>query len=262
MIRLVGILAVFVLLFVLPVVVLILSALSSSWAFPEIVPASFDLRSLRYLAQHHRDIGLSLLSSCLYSFGAVVLTFAMTILPAKLFARTAFRGKSLLEGLFLAPALIPPMAFALGAHYIFLRVGIADTMAGVILILAMISYPYMLRALTAGYQAYGEQFELCARNLGASSWRTLLVVELPLLLPALIAGATIVFLVAFSEYFLVFLIGGGTVPSYSGYIFPLLNSSDKSVASLLTLVFLILPITLFFLIDRLVYRAYRKRGML
>ena len=85
MIRLVGILAVFVLLFVLPVVVLILSALSSSWAFPEIVPASFDLRSLRYLAQHHRDIGLSLLSSCLYSFGAVVLTFAMTILPAILF---------------------------------------------------------------------------------------------------------------------------------------------------------------------------------
>ena len=97
----------------------------------------------------------------------------------------------------------------------------------------MISYPYMLRALTAGYQAYGEQFDLCARNLGASSWRTLLAIELPLLLPALLAGATIVFLVAFSEYFLVFLIGGGTVPSYSGYIFPLLNSSDKSVASLL-----------------------------
>ena len=85
MIRLVGILAVFVLLFVLPVVVLALSALSSAWAFPEIVPASFDLRSLRYLAQHHRDIGISLLSSCLYSSGAVVLTFAMTILPAILF---------------------------------------------------------------------------------------------------------------------------------------------------------------------------------
>ncbi len=262
MIRLIFILAIFVLLFVFPVIVLVLGALSSSWAFPEILPASFDMRSLRYLSVHSHDIALSLFSSCLYSFGTVVLTFVMTILPAKLFARTSFRGKSLLEGLFLAPALIPPMAFAMGAHFIFLRLGIADTIGGVILILGIISYPYMLRALTAGYQTYGENFELCARNLGASSWRTLLLVEIPLLLPALIAGATIVFLVSFSEYFLVFLIGGGTVPSYSGYIFPLLNSSDKSVASLLTLVFLLLPITFFFIIDRLIYSVYRKRGML
>lgn len=262
MIRLIGILALFVLLFVCPLVVLVLNSASSSWAFPEIIPASFDLRSLRYLAVHCHDIALSLFSSCLYSFGAVVLTFVMTILPAKLFARTSFKGKHLLEGLLLAPALIPPMAFALGAHFIFLRLGIADTIGGVILILSVVSYPYMLRALTAGYQTYGENFELCARNLGASSWRTLLMVEIPLLLPALIAGATIVFLVSFSEYFLVFLIGGGSVPSYSGYIFPLLNSSDKSVASLLTLVFLVLPIIFFFMIDRLIYRAYRKRGML
>ncbi|MDP3478652.1 MAG: ABC transporter permease subunit [Desulfoprunum sp.] len=262
MIRLTGILALFVLLFVCPLVVLVLNAVSSSWAFPEIIPASFDLRSLRYLAVHRHDIALSLFSSCLYSFGTIILTFVMTIMPAKLFARTSFKGKSLLEGFLLAPALIPPMAFAMGAHFIFLRLGIADTIGGVILILSVVSYPYMLRALTAGYQTYGENFELCARNLGASSWRTLLMVEIPLLLPALIAGATIVFLVSFSEYFLVFLIGGGSVPSYSGYIFPLLNSSDKSVASLLTLVFLVLPITFFFLIDRLIYRAYRKRGML
>lgn len=262
MIRLMFLLMLFVLIFVLPIAILILQAFSSSWGFPQIIPAAFDGRSLQYLWQHRLDILLSLFSSCLYSLGAVALTFVMTILPAKLFARNTFPGKSLLEGLFLVPALIPPMAFALGAQFVFLRLGIADTLAGVILILSMISYPYMLRALTAGYQAYGDNFELCARNLGASSRRILLTVEIPLLLPALIAGATIVFLVSFSEYFLVFLIGGGTVPSYSGYIFPLLNSSDKSVASLLTLVFLTLPIVLFVVIDRLVYRAYRKRGVM
>ncbi len=262
MMGVVAIFAVLLLLFVLPVIVLLLGAFSSSWAFPEVLPAVFDLRSLHYLAQHRQDIGLSLLSSCLYSFGTVVLTFAMTVMPAKLFARTDFFGKNFLEGLFLAPALIPPMAFAMGAHFIFLRLGIADTTLGVILILSIISYPYMLRALTAGYQAYGDNFALCAKNLGASPMRILLAVELPLLLPALLAGATIVFLVAFSEYFLVFLIGGGTVPSYSGYIFPILNSSDRSVASLLTLVFLALPIVFFFVIDRLIYSAYRRRGML
>ncbi len=262
MIRLFSLLLLFGLIFVFPVLVLVFYAASSAWAFPEVIPSAYDLRSLTYLWIHRGDIAVSLFSSCGYSFGAILVTLLLTVLPAKLFARTCFTGKTLLEGLFLAPALIPPMAFAMGAHYIFLYLGISDTFIGVVLILSLYSYPYMLRALTAGYQTYGEDYALCARNIGASALRILLTIEIPLLLPAIVAGGTIVFLVSFSEYFLVFLIGGGTVPSYSGYIFPLLNSSDKSVASLLTLVFLFIPVLLFFIIDRLVYATYRKRGMM
>ncbi len=262
MIRLVSLLLLFGAMFVFPVFVLVFYAASSAWTFPEIVPSAFDSRSINYLWVHKEDISVSLLVSCGYSFVAILVTLIMSIWPAKLFSRTCFRGKTLLEGLFLAPALIPPMAFAMGAHYIFIYLDIADTFAGVVLILSLYSYPYMLRALTAGFQTYGENYALCARNMGASALRILLTIEIPLLLPAIVAGGTIVFLVSFSEYFLVFLIGGGTVPSYSGYIFPLLNSSDKSVASLLTLVFIFIPILLFFCLDRLIYSTYRKRGMM
>lgn len=254
-------LALFALLFGLPLLLLLVNAFSSSWSYPELLPGRYDLRAFRYLLGYGGDIALALGSSCLYSLVAVALTLVMTIIPAKLFARHDFVGKSLLEGLLLAPALLPPMVFAMGAHFVFLRVGLADSAAGVVLILASVSYPYMLRALTAGYQAYGESYAQCAANLGASPGRILLAVELPLLLPAVVAGGTIVFLVAFSEYFLVFLIGGGSVPAYSGYIFPLLNSSDRSVASMLTLVFFIIPIVFFIILDRLVTGAYRRRGM-
>lgn len=251
----------FAVLFGLPLVLLLFNAFSSSWAYPDVLPKDHDLRALRYLVRHGGDIALALGASTLYSLATVLLTLVITIVPAKLFARREFSGKSLLEGLLLVPALLPPMVFAMGAHFFFLRLGLADTVLGVVLILATVSYPYMLRALTGGYQAYGENFTQCAANLGASPLRIVLTVELPLLLPAVIAGGTIVFLVAFSEYFLVFLIGGGSVPAYSGYIFPLLNSSDRSVAAMLTLVFLVIPMVFFVIIDRLVARAHRRRGM-
>lgn len=262
MIRLITLLLIFFSVFLFPVLVLLLYAASSSWSFPQVFPAEYDLRSLSYLWLYRKDIAVSLLSSCCYSLGTIFVTLLMTILPAKLFAKSDFYGKTVLEGFFLAPALIPPMAFAMGAHYIFIYLGLADTFIGVVLILSLYSYPYMLRALTAGYQTCSENYILCAQNMGASTARILLTVEMPLLLPAIVAGGTIVFLVSFSEYFLVFLIGGGTVSSYSGYIFPLLNSSDKSVASLLTLLFIMIPIMLFFTIDRLIYKTYRKRGMM
>ena len=86
-------------------------------------------------------------------------------------------------------------------------------------------------------------------------------VELPLILPAALAGGSVVFLVAFSEYFLVYLIGGGVVPSYATFIFPFLGSSNRSVAAMLTLVFLAAPLALFVLIETTLARAYRRMGL-
>lgn len=103
---------------------------------------------------------------------------------------------------------------------------------------------------------------MCARNLGAGPLAIMLKVELPLLIPAVIAGGSVVFLVAFSEYFLVFLIGGGSVDSFTGTLFPLLSSSNRSLAAVLTLIFLFLPIALFVIMDTTLLRLYRKMQMI
>ena len=188
---------------------------------------------------------VSIGSSFLFSLLTVLATPGMCLLPASVFARSEFAGKTLLEGLLLTPALVPLMTFAMGLHFLFIKFSLADTLVGVVLILATFSYPNMFRALVAGFQTMGEEYQICARHLRAGRLRTLFTVELPLLLPAIIAGGSVVFLVAFSEYYLVFLIGGGSVPSFTGYLFPLLNSSNSALALMLTLIFLFLPIILF-----------------
>lgn len=245
----------------LPLLVLIVYAVAPGWTFPELVPSELDWRALQYAASQWQPILRHLSVSVLYSLAVVALSLVLCLFPAHHFAYRRFRGKSMLEGVFLAPALVPSMTFSMGAQYLFIRVGLTDTLFGVVLVLTAFSYPYMLRALTAGYQAVGEEYELCARNLGAGFWMRLLRIELPLLMPSVIAGGSVVFLVAFSEYFLVFLIGGGAVDSYTGYLFPYLASSDRSMGSLLCLVFLAVPVLLFLLVEYGVSRIYRERGM-
>lgn len=248
-------------LFGLPVAVLALYAVAPGWNFPDLVPTAFNTHALDYVTSQAGPIARHMLSSVWYSLCAVAAALAMCLGPARHFARRSFRGKALLEAVFLAPALVPSMTFSMGVHYAFIRLGLADTTTGVVLVLTVFSYPYMLRALIAGYQAYGEEYELAAKNLGAGPLARLLRVELPLLLPAVVAGGSVVFLVAFSEYFLVFLIGGGVVASYTGYLFPFLNSSDRATASLLTLLFLVAPVALFLLTDALLTTLYRRRGL-
>ncbi len=245
--------------FTLPLVVLLVYSLAPVWNYPDIIPRKFSSGSYDYIFSQRNGILLSIGSSFSYAMATVIFTVIITILPAQVFARKKFRGRVLIETVVIAPALLPAMSYAMGAHYIFLRTGLSDSFIGLVLILSTVSYPYMLRALTAGFIAYGEEYTLCSKNLGAGFFTTLFQVELPLLLPSIISGGTIVFLVSFSEYFLVFLIGGGVVPSYSGYLFPFLNSSELSIASLLTLIFMIVPFLLFMMIEMFLSVYYKKR---
>lgn len=247
-------------LFLLPVAVLILQAGAPGWRYPDLWP-ELGLDAFRFLANRPGPFLSALAASLGYSLATVALTLAMTILPAKTLALTPFRGKTMLEGLLLLPALVPAMTFSMGLHFIFIRIGLADTTMGVILVLSTISYPYMLRALTTGYTLMGREYAVCARNLGAPAWRIFLEVEAPQLLPAMAAGGSVVFLVAFSEYFLVFLIGGGNVASFTGYLFPLITSSNRGLGALVTLVFLAVPILLFIALELGLYSYHRKRWM-
>ena len=249
------------LVFLLPVAVIVIYAVAGLWEFPHILPSELSLRALRFVIGQSGRIIESIGMSFAYSMTTVLVTLLICVLPASVFARSNFPLKNALETLLLAPALLPSIAFSMGVHFLFIKARLIDSFPGVVSILAVFSYPYMLRALIAGFTAYGREYEICAENLGAGAVRRILRVDLPLLLPSIVAGGTVVFLISFSEYFLVFLIGGGAVASFTGYLFPFLNSADRQIGSMMALIFLIVPIMLFLLVDISVTRRYRGMGI-
>lgn len=254
-------LGVVLVIFVAPMVVLVINAGAARWTFPDLLPAEASTRGVELLVENRRDIARSLISSTLYSVATVVLAFLLSVLPASVLARYEFRGRFILEALFLSPVLVPAITYGMGIHFLFIRIGLADTVTGVVLVLTAVAYPYMLRALIAGFQQIPPEMDACAANLGASLLRRLVVVHIPLLGPAILAGGSVVFLVAFSEYFLVFLIGGGSVASYTGHLFPFLSGGDRTLGSVLTLLFVVVPLVLFLLLDRTLSAYYRRREM-
>jgi putative spermidine/putrescine transport system permease protein len=247
--------------FVLPVVIVALSAFAARWATPDILPSQWSLRGVDFLLQNVASIATSVGSSVAYSMTVVVLSFSLCVFPASVLGRYEFPGRIALEVLLLSPVLVPAITWSMGIHFTLLRVGLANRFLGVVIVLTAAAYPYMLRALIAGFQQIHPDVDACAANLGASLVRRMVRVHIPLLLPAIVAGGSVVFLVAFSEYFLVFLIGGGGVPSFSGYLFPFLSGGDRTISSVLTLLFLVIPMLLFTIIDSVVRRFFRRRLM-
>ncbi|GAB6091427.1 ABC transporter permease [Spirochaeta dissipatitropha] len=246
---------------VLPLLFLVISAFAGYWPFPDILPGSWSLRAWQSIWLNRKDIFIALLVSTLYSAAAVLLSAAICWLPARFLARTQFPGQALLEAVLLTPALVPAISFSMGLQVIFIRIRLADTAAGVILILSLVSYPYMLRAMKIGYLAYRRGYDECAQNLGAGRLQRILEIEFPVLLPSALAGGSVVFLSAFSDYFLVSLIGGGQLPSFTAYLIPFINSGDRASAAALTILFISIPLILFSIQEIFLQHFYRNKGM-
>jgi iron(III) transport system permease protein len=145
---------------------------------------------------------------------------AISIPLALLNRRFEFPGKNLLAALLLVPLVLPPFVGAIGIRLIFGARGaltafcqllglvtpgtpinwLADhPFSGVVVSEAFSLYPILFVNVVTALSFVDPAMEQAAANLGASSWRIFRSVTLPLMLPGVFAGASIVFIWSFSE---------------------------------------------------------------
>jgi putative spermidine/putrescine transport system permease protein len=198
-----------ILLFVFPILLLVFDSLAARVDYPNLLPEMFTLRSWVVVLTEAPGILRGIGSSLLLSSFTVLLSLVLCIPAARTLVWNAPPGRGFWEALLLIPAVIPPITLAMGVQTLMLYIGLTDTVFGVVLVLTFFAYPYMLRALIAGYKTIPRDLIVTAENLGAGFWRRTFKLEIPLLLPAITSGGMVVFLVAFGDYLMVKLIGGG-----------------------------------------------------
>ena len=145
---------------------------------------------------------------------------AISVPLAILNRRFEFPGKSLLAAFMLVPLVLPPFVGAIGIRLIFGAQGaltalcqhigllppgtpvnwLADhPFGGVVVSEAFSLYPILFVNVVTALSFVDPALEQAAANLGASAWRIFRSVTLPLMLPGVFAGASIVFIWSFSE---------------------------------------------------------------
>lgn len=91
-------------------------------------------------------------------------------------------------------------AGVLGRHLSVLGVEIGFTTAAVVIAQTFVALPFLVVALEGALRSVDGRLEQTAASLGASPTRVLTTVTLPLVLPALLAGATMSFARALGEF--------------------------------------------------------------
>ena len=167
-----------------------------------------------------------------------LLSLAIGYPAARTLATRHFPGRGLLTLLFFVPTVVPPVAMGMGLNILFLRVGLAGSLPGVILVHLIPVLPYMVFTLTGVFARYDQNYEHQARVLGAGSWRVFFTVTLPLVLPGIVVALLFAFLVSWSQYLLTFLIGGGRVTTLPLLLFSAVSGGNPTTIAILSLFFI------------------------
>jgi molybdate transport system permease protein len=151
---------------------------------------------------------------------ATLLMLPPGLLLAWLLARGRFRGRVLLDTVVSLPLVMPPVATGLvllaivaplaPVGRVFARAGIdiVFTWKAVVLAMAVMGLPLLVRTVRAGIEQVDRRYEAAAATLGAAPLRVFLTVTLPLARPAVMAGAVLGFARALGEFGATIMIAG------------------------------------------------------
>jgi putative spermidine/putrescine transport system permease protein len=219
------------LLLLLPFVPLVLASLGEGYFFPQVLPDRWSTRAWRIVLDPGGRTWAALVDTVAIGVAVMVLSLVVAIPAGRVLGTRRFRGKRAVELVLLAPVLVPAVAVAIGIHVVFLRLGIAGGIPGVVLAHLIPATPYVI-LLSAGVFANADlELEAQARSLGAGRWRTRLHVTLPLVAPGLAVAALFGFLVSWGQYVLTLVIGGGRVITLPILLFATASGGDTSVTA-------------------------------
>jgi molybdate transport system permease protein len=202
---------------------------------------------------------LSLIASL--SSTALALLFGFPL--AWLLARGQFRGKALLRGLTTLPMVLPPVVGGIALLLAYGRRGIIGeplhsatglslpfTTAGVVVAESFVAMPFFVITAESGLRSMNVRLEDAARSLGASRLTVFRRVTLPLIWPALMAGAVLTWARALGEFGATITFAGNlpgvtqTTP-LAIYISQSSNKMDEAIALSLVLVLVSLVTMIF-----------------
>jgi len=136
----------------------------------------------------------------------------------------------------LAPIMVPVILVAIGVFYAYVKLGLLDSVAGLVLADSALAIPIVLLVVSAALRGHDTRQEMAARSLGATRFGAFMRVTVPQIRFAVLTAAILSFLTGFDEVVIALFISGGDHPTLTRNMFNALRDQiDPTIAAISTL---------------------------
>ncbi|HEX6257392.1 MAG TPA: ABC transporter permease subunit [Euzebyales bacterium] len=225
---------------VAPLLVLPLQAVADVWRAPALLPQRAGTRGVDWLMAPGARVAAAVGTSLVVALTATATGLVLAWSAARALARLGRQSRTVVLAVIVAPLLVPGFATGTGLATWFLRLGLADSVAGLVAAHLVYVLPYVVLVLAPAFDDELRRLEEAARTAGAGTVVRLRLVTVPAVARPLAVAALLGFVVSWSQYGTSLAVGGGrlTLPVV---LLPFIGR-DPQLAAVLSLVFLVPPL--------------------
>jgi putative spermidine/putrescine transport system permease protein len=142
--------------------------------------------------------------------------------------------------LLITPMIVPVILIAIGTFYAYGRVGLNNTIFGLVLAHSVLAAPLVMIVITAALRNYDLNQERVARSLGATRVKAFFVITLPQIKFSIVTAALLSFLTSFDEVIIAIFVSGGSNATLTKHMFAALRDFiDPTIAAISTIMILV-----------------------
>lgn len=183
---------------ILPAIVVGIAAFNDK-ALLSFPPEQWSLRWF-YKAVSYRDFQTGFQNGLFVMLMSSSIALVVGAAFAFVLDRYEFKAKGFIEGLLLAPLVVPHFTVGLGLLILAAQIGVTRGFLVVVVCHVILVLPFVLRSVYISLRNLDQRLELAAASLGAKPGRVIGTVTLPLLLPGLFSGWLFAAILSFNEF--------------------------------------------------------------
>ena len=155
---------------------------------------------------------------------STIFATAIATIGALVLARGGnFRGKTMSLGLITLPLMVPEIVTAVAVLIFFSAIGLNWGLGNVIIAHITFCIPFAFMPIRARLEGMDTSMEQAARDLYASEWETFRYVTAPLLMPGIVAGAMLAFVISMDDFIITLMVGGAGTTTLPVYIYSMIR---------------------------------------
>ena len=231
-----------------------------------------------YSLKHYRDFFTnnewqrSFKNSLLIATIATLVSVSLGTLAAIGLSQSHVPFKRAITAILISPMIVPLIISATGMFFFYSHVGnfLEDTMGldknfvgyvKVILAHSVLGIPFVIITVTATLVGFDNSLTKAAANMGANPVKIFFKIQMPLILPGVIAGGLFAFITSFDEVVVVMFVGSTNQKTLPWQMFTGLREQISPTILAVATILVVISIALLITLEMLRRRSERLRGI-
>jgi spermidine/putrescine transport system permease protein len=195
----------------------------------------------------------AVINSLIVATVATAFATAIATIGALVLARGgSFKGKTMSLGLITLPLMVPEIVTAVAMLIFFAAIGMNWGLGNVIIAHITFCIPFAFMPIRARLEGMDTTQEQAARDLYATEWETFRYVTVPQLMPGIVAGSMLSFVISMDDFIITLMVGGAGSTTLPVYIYSMIRrgvTPEVNAVSSLLLLFSVAIVTAYWVLS-------------